>query len=141
MSRVLVVDDDRIARELFTFILQAAGHEVHEANDGDNGLRAFEAVHPDVVVLDLFMPNMDGIETLLELRRRSATVRIIVVSAGWTPPARPGHPQPEIDLLASAEPLGASAALRKPVAPEDLVAAVARVTREPEDRERDETTG
>ena len=68
MSRVLVVDDDRQLARALRITLRAAGHEVVTASDGHAALRAAAVEHPDIVVLDLGLPDLDGTEVLAGLR-------------------------------------------------------------------------
>jgi CheY-like chemotaxis protein len=108
MSFVLVVDDDPVFREFAGAMLAQAGHEVAMAEDGIKALKLVEARPPDLTVLDMLMPNRDGIETLGDLRRRWPQVKVIMVSAG----ARLLSPEA---LLHSASALGADATLGKPL--------------------------
>lgn len=62
--------------------LETAGFDVAEAADGAEGLQAFEAMAADVVVTDLLMPNKDGVETIIELRRDHPNVKIIAITGG-----------------------------------------------------------
>jgi PAS domain S-box-containing protein len=82
--RVLVVDDNRDAAASMVALLQAAGHEVSEANDGPEALRLAFAHEPDVILLDIGMPGMNGLEVARELRKQNLHVspRIIAVT-GW----------------------------------------------------------
>lgn len=94
MSRVLVVDDDRQLLRALRITLSAAGHQVSTAVDGAGALREAAAAHPDVVVLDLGLPDMDGTEVLAGLRpwftgpvvvlsaRTSSTDKIQALDAG-----------------------------------------------------------
>ncbi|MCX8135309.1 MAG: response regulator [Roseococcus sp.] len=119
---VLLIEDDTALREALAAYLQAAGHRVTLAGDGDAGLAAAEAELPDVVVTDLIMPGREGIETLLALRRRHPRLPVIVMSGGGRLDAR-AH-------LGVAERLGAVATLAKPFRPALLLEAIARaVTR------------
>lgn len=79
--RVLVCDDEEDIRVLFRISFEAAGAEVVEAADGDECLTVAEATMPDLIILDLFMPNRDGLSTLPQLRRSCPAARILVVSA------------------------------------------------------------
>jgi CheY-like chemotaxis protein len=79
--RVLVCDDEEAIRELFRISFEAEGAEVEEAVDGDDCIARAEARCPDLVVLDLFMPNRDGLAALPQLRRQCPEARILVVSA------------------------------------------------------------
>jgi CheY-like chemotaxis protein len=86
MSRVLVVDDESAISDVIADILAGDGHEVEVAHDGREALERFDARTPDVVLLDMMMPVLDGLATLDELRRRDARgVRVILMSAGRRP--------------------------------------------------------
>jgi DNA-binding response OmpR family regulator len=80
MSRVLVVDDDADIRELLTELLQRAGHSVIGAADGREGLRRFHAEQPELVILDIAMPELDGWQTLDRIRELSA-VPVMMLAA------------------------------------------------------------
>ena len=80
MASVLVVDDDADIRGLVRELLQRAGHVVHEAEDGREGLRIFHVERPDLVVLDASMPDLDGWETLERIRDVSA-VPVVMLTA------------------------------------------------------------
>ncbi|HSM35356.1 MAG TPA: ATP-binding protein [Longimicrobiales bacterium] len=86
MARVLVVDDQRISRETARGILLEAGHDVEVAEDGPGGLKAALEWKPDVIVLDLNMPGMDGFAVLEELQREEATAPIPVLFLTAEPP-------------------------------------------------------
>jgi len=60
MSRILVIDDDEMNRDLLRARLESAGHEVHEAKDGEQGLTLLKADRPDLILLDVMMPKFDG---------------------------------------------------------------------------------
>ena len=79
MSRVLVIDDERQIRRLLRVSLEAQGFEVHEAGTAEDGLRSIQGVKPDVVLLDLGLPDMDGSELLGRLRTWS-TVPVLILS-------------------------------------------------------------
>lgn len=79
MKRILVVDDERQITRMLRTSLQSSGYEVVVANDGAEGYAQFEATHPDLIVTDLAMPEMNGLE-LTEAVRRSSTTPIIVLS-------------------------------------------------------------
>lgn len=70
-TRILVVDDDAVTRELLRGVLERAGHEVREAEDGRAGLRELYARAPDLVILDVEMPELDGWATLERIRDMS----------------------------------------------------------------------
>ncbi len=79
--RVLVVDDDRAVRESLRRSLEFNGYEVHLAGDGAEALAGIGAVNPDVVVMDVMMPRLDGLETTRALRSAGNDVPIIVLTA------------------------------------------------------------
>ena len=79
--RVLICDDEDNIRLLFRMEFEERGAEVSEAVDGDDCIRQAEAHCPDVIVLDLFMPNRDGLSALPELKRQCPDARVLVVSA------------------------------------------------------------
>ena len=82
MARILIVDDETIVRQLFAKVLQNAGHDVALAANGREAISHMEACRPDLVLLDLVMPVMDGMAFLRVLRRRPEwkDVPVIVVS-------------------------------------------------------------
>jgi DNA-binding response OmpR family regulator len=80
VTRILVVDDDADIRGLVHELLQRAGHDVIEAPDGEAGLKAFYAAQPDLVILDVAMPGLDGWETLRRIRELS-DVPVLMLTA------------------------------------------------------------
>jgi CheY-like chemotaxis protein len=68
--RILIVDDSDDAAWAMASMLQSCGHEVHVAHTGQRALEIAERVHPSVIFLDLAMPEMDGFETAMRIRRR-----------------------------------------------------------------------
>lgn len=118
MARVLVVDDDQQVRKFVTQTLTRVGHEVVGAADGNDGLRVYGNGGIDLVILDLIMPEKEGIETIIELKRINPGVKIIAISGG-------GRVGPEGYLMA-AKSLGATDALQKPFSMEDISGAVER---------------
>ena len=111
--RILVVDDDALVREMLARILVAANHEVTKAADGNEGLHLFDGGAFDLVITDILMPEMEGIETIQELRRRNRETKIIAISGG----DRSGNKM----YLAMAEKLGADGVLAKPIRQKDLL--------------------
>lgn len=79
--RILLVDDEPTTLQLVRRLLQADGHEIFEAVDGEQAIEQFERIHPDLVLLDVVIPKMDGLEVLRELRQRDKMSGIIMVSA------------------------------------------------------------
>jgi two-component system alkaline phosphatase synthesis response regulator PhoP len=116
-KKILVVDDEPKIVEICRDYLQAAGFEVVQAGDGLRGLAAARRERPDLVVLDLMMPEMDGLDVCRTLRRES-NVPIIMLTARVE----------ETDKLVGLE-LGADDYLTKPFSPRELVARVRTVLR------------
>ena len=81
MSKILVVDDSGLARRRARAILEGAGYEVVEAEDGMAALESYFVAKPDVVLLDLVMKGMYGLDVLTKLREIDRGARVIVVSA------------------------------------------------------------
>lgn len=112
MSRVLVVDDDRDIRDLIRFALVEAGHEVAVAEDGLAALEASRSFAPDLILLDMRMPRMDGWTFAQAYRaRREPQAKLVVVTA-----AR--------DAAATASAIAADAWLAKPFSLDELYAVV-----------------
>jgi two-component system response regulator RegX3 len=120
MLRALVVDDNRSARALVTSTLEREGIDVIAMADGPAALKAFDTAIVDVVVLDIFMPGMDGLETLSALRARSRDVPVIVMSRHHIDETH--EPPPVYGAMAIK--LGAQRALYKPFSPRELIRAV-----------------
>lgn len=91
MMRMLVVDDDPAWRALYRMAFDAH-FDIFEANDGQQGLDALDAVDPDVIVLDLRMPRMDGLDFIRRLGRRGVRGSIVVCSGALNEGERPTIP-------------------------------------------------
>jgi CheY-like chemotaxis protein len=89
-NRVLIVDDCDDAAWALASLLQSCGHEVHVAHTGQRALELAELLHPDVIFLDLAMPEMDGFETAMRIRRRrwGKAITLCALSAFDTPEFR-----------------------------------------------------
>ena len=79
MPKILIADDDFILRELYKIRLMHAGFVVHEAIDGPQVVEMVEKVHPDVVLLDIMMPRMNGLDALKLIKSNPATKEIPVI--------------------------------------------------------------
>jgi DNA-binding response OmpR family regulator len=113
---IVVIDDDAMVRTAVTRILEAEGFGVALAGDGREGLKLMHRLQPRLVITDIIMPEMEGIETIREMRRARPEVKIIAISGG----ARMGN----ANFLDMARTMGADAIMEKPFEPEDLVAKV-----------------
>ena len=116
MVRILVIDDEDLVRDTISRILRTGGHEVAEASDGRKGLALFSKNPADLVITDILMPEMEGIQTIGEFRKIAPRVKIIAISGG----GRVGNK----DYLTLARELGADAILSKPFRARELLAAV-----------------
>lgn len=112
-ARILVVDDSGLARRRARTILEGAGFEVLEAEDGMSALERYFVARPDVVLLDLVMKGMYGLDVLSKLRELDPAVKVIVVSADVQTSSH--------DLVADA---GAAAFVVKPFEADEIVAKV-----------------
>ena len=81
MPVILVVDDDALQRDILKIILSDEGYQAHVASSGEEALRVAETVGPDVVLTDLRMGHMDGLELMKELKRHKNAPEVIVMSA------------------------------------------------------------
>jgi len=81
MARILIIDDSALSRRLLRRIVESAGHQIIEAADGVAGLESYFLERPDLVLLDLTMPGMHGLDVLEKLRELDPTARVIVASA------------------------------------------------------------
>jgi len=122
MKRILVIDDDPLARDITRGLLEEAGYEVVDAADGATGVRLFREQAFDLVILDIFMPGLDGFETMQEMEPRSKGVPLLVLSGrGLSTGAFPLH---------LARTLGADETLSKSFAHEELLEKVRALTGE-----------
>jgi len=80
--KILIVDDDEIVRRLLRNKLQSCGYEIAEAGDGREAMRRLGEEDFDVVITDVLMPEQDGLETLMYLRREHPDIRAIAITAG-----------------------------------------------------------
>jgi CheY-like chemotaxis protein len=120
MAQVLVVDDDPLFREIAREVLEGAGHTVDTA---ENGVLAMDTrVEPaaDLAVVDMLMPERDGIETIADLKGRWPALKVIAVSAG-------GRNLDADLLLRAAKALGADAIMAKPLVAPAFLALVDQV--------------
>jgi CheY-like chemotaxis protein len=122
MVNILLIDDDDQARSLFQAALVGAGYRVLTAESGPHGLRLLQHQEMDLILVDIFMPEMDGLKLIPRLRATRPTSKIIAMSGGsW-----------EWDYLDSAKQLGANDTLKKPFSMQALLAAVSSQLGQPE---------
>lgn len=82
MPSVLVVDDEDQIRQLIRETLEQAGYEVQEARNGKQGLERYRAKPADLVIMDILMPDQDGLESIMTLRREFPASRVIAITGG-----------------------------------------------------------
>jgi DNA-binding response OmpR family regulator len=125
-ARILIADDEGRIRLALRAVLESDGHEVLEAADGMEALDVIVQAAPDVMILDLAMPNLDGLRTLDTLKGVHGQLkpRVIILTAWGSAPA-----------VLKTMGAGASLFLEKPITPETLRAAVRSVLAEPKDEE------
>jgi two-component system alkaline phosphatase synthesis response regulator PhoP len=112
MARILVIDDEPSILNLVTAYLKPEGYELHTASDGLSGLKAARAFKPDLVILDIMLPGLDGLELLSRLRRESE-VYVILLTAKTE----------ETDKIVGLS-VGADDYMTKPFSPRELTARV-----------------
>lgn len=118
MAYILVIDDDPAIRGIIRRILENAAHEVEEAGNGKEGLRRLRDRPADLVIADVYMDEMDGVEFLIETRRARLESPVLMMSGGGRVVADP--------LLDVADVLGAVSTIAKPFDEERLLAEVVR---------------
>ena len=114
---ILIVEDDSNIRELLRLYLEQEGYKIEAAQDGQEGLRAFKRIHPDLVLLDLMMPVMDGTQVIKEIRAVSKTPVIMLTAKSDT-----------FDKVAGLD-LGADDYITKPFETRELIARIRAVLR------------
>jgi len=116
MATILLVDDDEAVRSMLRRALQRRGYDVIEAAEGGAALRALSSATVDLVITDILMPGMEGIETIQALRRTYPNLKIIAMSGG-------GRMKPE-GYIEVAKAFGAFRVFTKPFDNEELIAAI-----------------
>jgi CheY-like chemotaxis protein len=116
MARILVIDDEDELRSMLRQMLEHAGHEVLEAINGAMGIEIYERDMPELIITDIIMPEKEGVETIIALRRADPALPIIAISGGGRLDAT--------DFLTMAKKLGARHTLTKPFRRDQLLEAV-----------------
>lgn len=122
-ARILLVDDDLLVSETLSAILRRAGYVITTAVNGNAGLKELQSQEFDLVITDIMMPRMDGIETILAIRRHNPSQKIIAISGGSL--------EVDLDYLKYAEKLGADGILYKPINTEQLLTMVGPLLQRP----------
>jgi CheY-like chemotaxis protein len=115
MTRILVIDDDSAVRDAMAFLLRVHGYDVVAAEDGAKGIAAFEAAPVDLVIIDRFMPNMDGTTAIRAIRAKQPKLPIIAISGATVDESSaPDH-------LPAGPDFGVLRSLPKPFKPDNLL--------------------
>jgi len=113
MKKILIVDDEVLIREGLKIALEMEGYFVEIAEDGREAFKMMDTFRPDVIVTDIIMPEKDGIELIMNIRRTNQDIRIIAISGGGRISAK--------DHLRIASKLGADCILAKPFSAKELI--------------------
>jgi two-component system chemotaxis response regulator CheY len=116
-KRILLVDDDPAIQMLYTKVLSAAGFAIRVAHNGREALASIPEFRPDVIILDLIMPEQEGIETILKLQQEQGAPPVIAISGAIG----------ANEYLNVANLLGARRTLMKPITPDQLLSTVRAV--------------
>jgi CheY-like chemotaxis protein len=119
MKRVLVADDDADVRETLRKVLVTAGYQVDVAGDGQSLLELYREKPADVLLIDVYMPDVDGLEAMIRLRSEFPSAKVIAISGGGF---RDGA-----EVLTMAAHLGAVRTVAKPFTADEVVSAVREV--------------
>lgn len=119
MGKILIVDDEENIRTIFRRALEKENHSVLVAENGKTGEQLYISHNPDLIILDILMPEQEGIETILRLKSYDHEVKIIAISGGGFGNAN--------NYLDNALKLGAIVALEKPVVISELVKQVEKL--------------
>ncbi len=122
MAHILVIDDDPVLRRVIMLVLEGAGHTVLRCENGRKAIDFLAHSHTDLLITDIIMPEMDGVETVRAARRLQPQLPILAISGGGS--FDPG------DYLGLAQAFGATAVLPKPFRPAQLVEVVASLLAE-----------
>ena len=121
MACILLVDDDENLLSGLRVTLERRGHQILEARNGREAVALYREKEVDLIITDVLMPEKDGLEVIMELKREFPDVKIIAMSGGYT-----RGPQSKL-TLESAKHLGAMEILEKPFQPDQLDAAINQV--------------
>lgn len=114
---IVVADDDRMVQETCKCCLEAAGYAVATVSSGAEAVRAAAEGNISTVLVDIFMPEMDGLETLRSIKQKSPSTSVVVMTGGGA--------RGRMDFLDAARTFGADAVIRKPFTAAQLVGALA----------------
>lgn len=107
MAHILIIDDDIAIQKVFTQLLESEGHEIALATNGKDGLARMKELEPDLIITDIMMPEMDGLEIVTYIRDHYPNLPVIAISGGMQMAA--------MNFLPLAEKFGACRVFEKPV--------------------------
>ncbi len=116
MARILIIEDEELVRFSLADTILLAGHEVLEARNGQEGLKVLDEEKIDIVITDIIMPVMEGVQTTIEIRRSHPSLKIIAISGG-------GRAK-NMQYLNLAKHYGADFILKKPFSNEELIRSI-----------------
>ncbi len=119
MKKILIVDDDDLIRDLIYEILEPQGYQILLAENGNRALEILDKEEIDLIVTDIIMPDKEGIETILDIKKRLPHAKIIAMSGGGQLEAN--------SYLSMAKRLGVNATLTKPFTPVKLLSMVQEI--------------
>ena len=126
MAKILVFDDEPSILLMLKKMLEKAGHEVDTALNGREGMELFEKNKPDLLITDIIMPEKEGLETILQLRKKYPELKIIAISGGGR--IGPGG------YLPSAKLFGADMIFQKPLIQKEFMQAVSSLLNEAQEK-------
>lgn len=119
MAHILIIDDDALIRKILRQALEREGHKIVDASNGREGIRLQRRERADLIITDMVMPEKEGIETIMELKKEFPDVKIIAISGGGLGDSE--------NYLQMAKMLGAKFTFTKPVGIEKLLKAVKEI--------------
>lgn len=125
MEHILIIDDDESIRSIFIQLLEGNGYSVEAATEGKEGLKKIDARKPDLIITDIMMPEMDGLEMVTYIRQNHPNLPVIAISGGMQ--AAP------VNFLPMAKQFGACKVFEKPVPLGTLLEAVKELLSEKAD--------
>ncbi|MDY6904672.1 MAG: response regulator [Thermodesulfobacteriota bacterium] len=116
MAHILIIDDDQPVRLMLRKMLESEGYVVTDAADGKEGIKCYHENPSDLIVTDIIMPDKEGTETIVELKKENPEIKIIAMSGG-------GRNKPD-GYLQTAKLLGAARTFAKPIRRDELLNAI-----------------
>lgn len=118
MAKILIVDDSRTSRRILRGILEKTGNEViGEAENGEQGFLKYRELQPDIVTMDITMPNMDGIESLSLIKKENADAKVVMITAA-------GQKEKMVEALKR----GADEFVTKPFVEDEIIGIIKKIT-------------